>query len=327
MTTPEKSRDAFGAALAYLMFGVCCGLGLDVCAKWLLVDYSLEQFVFLRSVFGLLTFMLIVRWYGGLSSLKTKRWRWHLLRTMLACTTMFGFFYGLSKMPLVNALTLAFTAPLIVTALSVPVLGEHVGWRRWAAVSVGFAGVLVVLRPGSGLLNPASFAVLVAAAGYAGLALTARKLAATESTFSLSVYVIAGPLVLSAIVLPGDFTMPTAAGWGLYVLAGLCSAGAWVGIVGGYRRASPVVLAPFEYTALIGGAAAGYLIWDEIPDRFVIVGGAIIICSGLYVVYREVAGGVHSTRYLRAFTAGAANAVSRRFTRTQKLPPAEDQPN
>ena len=314
MTQHTAAQDAFGAAVAYLLFGICCGLGLDICAKWLLQVYSLEQFVFLRSVFGLATFLFIARWYGGLSSLKTRRWKWHLLRTLLACTTMFGFFYGLSKMPLVNALTLAFTAPLIVTALSVPVLGEQVGWRRWAAVIVGFFGVLIVLRPGDGLLNTASLGVLVAAAGYAGLALTARKLAATESTFSMSVYVILGPLVVSAVVLPGEFTMPDAEGWGLYVLAGLCSAGAWVGIVGGYRRASPVVLAPFEYTALIGGAIAGYYIWNEVPDRFVVLGGAIIICSGLYIVYRETGAGFLSARYLRAMTAGAASAIARRFS-------------
>lgn len=274
--------------------------------------------MFLRSVFGLLTFLLIARWYGGLSGLKTERWRWHLLRTILACMTMFGFFYGLSKMPLVNTLTLAFTAPLIVTALSVPVLGEQVGWRRWTAVIIGFLGVLVVLRPGSGLLNIASIAVLIAAAGYAGLALSARKLAATESTFALSVYVIVGPLLASAAVLPGNYSAPTASGWGFFILAGLCSAAAWVGIVGGYRRASPVVLAPFEYLALIGGAVAGYLIWDEVPDRFVILGGSIIISSGLYVVYRETGADTPSVRYLRAFTAGAAAAIARRFSRMPK---------
>ena len=317
MITHASSQDSFGKALLYLMFGVTCGLGLDLCAKWLLADYSLEQFVFLRSVIGLLTFMAISRWYGGLNSLKTRRWKWHLLRTLLACTTMFGFFYGLSKMPLVNTLTLAFTAPLIVTALSMPVLGERVGWRRWAAVVAGFAGVLVVLRPGSGLINTASIAVLVAAVGYAGLAITARKLAATETTFAMSVYVIAGPLLLSLLVLPGKFTMPTASAWVFYVLADLCSAGAWVGIVGGYRRASPAILAPFEYTALIGAAVAGYWIWGEIPDRFVLLGGAIIIGSGLYVVYREVGGGVLSTRYLRAFTAGATAAIARRFARNR----------
>ena len=311
----QKPKDAFGAALAYLMFGISAGLALDLCAKWLLASYSLEQFVFLRSLFGLLTFMLIARWYGGLSGLKTRRWGWHVVRTLLACTTMFGFFYGLSKMPLVNTLTLAFTAPLIVTALSVPILGEHVGWRRWTAVIVGFLGVLVVLRPGSGLLNLASIAVLIAAVGYAGLALSARKLAATESTFALSVYVIVGPLLASAVVLPGNFTAPTASGWGFFALAGLCSAAAWVGIVGGYRRASPVVLAPFEYSALIGGAIAGYLIWDEVPDRFVVLGGTIIILSGLYVVYRETGASFLTARYLRAFTAGTAGAIARRFSR------------
>ena len=312
---PTSTTDSFGPAVGYLLFGVTCGLGLDLCAKGLLATYSLEQFVFLRSLLGLLAFLVLAKWYGGFRTLRTSRWGWHLLRTLLACSTMFGFFYGLSKMPLVNALTLAFTAPLIVTALSVPVLGEHVGWRRWLAVLVGFIGVLIVLRPGAGIVQFASMAVLLAAAGYAGLALTARKLAGTESTLSLSTYVMAGPLIASAIVLPGNYVPPDPTGWLLFVLAGLCSVGAWVGIVGGYRRSSPAVLAPFEYTALIGGAIAGYLIWGEVPDTFVVVGGTVIIASGLYVVYREVGGNVISARYLRAFTAGTAAAIARRFSR------------
>ena len=310
MTTTE---DSFSRAVSYLLFGVACGLGLDLCAKGLLENYSLSQFVFLRSVFGLLTFLSIARWYGGLRSLRTERLGWHFLRTVLACTTMYGFFFGLSRMPLVNALTLAFTAPLIVTALSVPVLGEQVGWRRWTAVVVGFVGVLIVLRPGAGLMTPASIAVLVAAVGYAGLAITARKLAATESTFSLSVYVVAGPMIISGSLLSGEWTMPDATGMTLFVLAGLCSAGAWVGIVGGYRRASPAVLAPFEYTALIGAAVAGYWIWDEVPDRYVVLGGAVIISSGLYVVYREIGGNAITARYLRAFSSAAT--VARRLGR------------
>lgn len=294
------------------MFGVTAGLGLDLCAKWLLADYSLEQFVFLRSVLGLLVFLSISRWYGGWSSLTTKRWEWHLLRTILASIAMFGFFFGLSRMPLVETLTLAFTAPLIVTALSVPLLGEHVGWRRWTAVVFGFLGVLIVLRPGSGLLTPASLAVLAAAAAYAGLAITSRKLAATESTLSMTVYVISGPLLISAFFVPGNYTTPTASSWFFFVLAGICSAAAWVGLVGGYRRASPAILAPFEYTALIGAAVAGYWIWGEVPDRWVILGGLVIISSGLFVVYREV-GDVLSARYLRGFSPGGAAAIMRRL--------------
>jgi drug/metabolite transporter (DMT)-like permease len=310
-------EDHFGTALAFLMLGVVAGLALDLCAKWLLADYSLEQFVFLRSAFGVFFFLSATRWYGGLSSLRTRRWQWHLLRTVLATGAMFGFFYGLSHMPLVNALTIAFTAPLIVTALSVPFLGEHVGWRRWAAVIAGFIGVVVVLRPGEGMLTPASLAVIAAAFCWAGLTVTARKLATTESSFSLSIYITAGPLLVSSFVLRGNYIAPTAEAWLLFIAAGLCSALAWVGIVGGYRRAPPVVLAPFEYTALIGAAIAGYLIWDEIPDRWVITGGLIIIASGIYIVYREV-GNVMVNRYVRSFTASGVAAVLRKLRDVRK---------
>jgi drug/metabolite transporter (DMT)-like permease len=312
---PEKSEDQVGTAISYLLFGVTAGLSLDLCAKWLLADYSLYQFVFLRSIIAVFIFLLSARWYGGLGSLKTTRWAWHLLRTLLASGAMFGFFYGLSRMPLVNALTIAFTAPLMVTAMSVPFLGEHVGWRRWVAVAVGFAGILIALRPGAGMFTPEAIAIIIAALSYAGLAITARKLAATESSFSLAVYVVIGPLMISAFLLPGNFVMPTANGWFFFVLAGLCSALAWVGIIGGYRRAPPSILAPFEYTALIGAAAAGYWIWDEVPDQWVIAGGIIIIASGLYIVHREV-GNVMSPRILRVFTASGAAAMLKKIRRS-----------
>ncbi len=312
MISHPAPDDHYGTAIAFLLLGVVSGLSLDLCAKWLLVDYSLPQFVFLRSVFGLSFFLLTARFYGGLGNLRTSRWKWHLFRTLLATGAMFGFFYGLSRMPLVNALTIAFTAPLFVTGLSVPFLGEHVGWRRWLAVTVGFIGVLIVLRPGQGMFTPAAIGVIIAALCYAGLALTARKLAATESSFSLAVYVVTGPFLVSSTLLPGNFTMPTAGGWFLFVLAGLCSALAWVGIVGGYRRAPPAMLAPFEYTAIIGAAIAGYLIWDEVPDVWVITGGLVIIASGLFIVYREI-GNVLSGRYLRVVTASASAAIVRKF--------------
>ncbi len=310
----SNAQDSYGKAIGFLLFGVAAGLSLDLAAKWLLVDYSLQQFVFLRSIFGVLVFLSLSRWFGGIGDLKTKRWKAHLLRTVLASGAMFGFFYGLKYMPLVNALTLAFTAPLIVTALSVPILGEHVGWRRWLAVVVGFIGVMIVLRPGRGMLTPPALAIMVASFCYAGLAISARKLATTESSLSLSVYVITGPLIISSFLLPGSYIAPTFNGWLLFLFAGFASAAAWAGIVGGYRRAPPSMLAPFEYTALIGAAIAGYYIWGEVPDKWVIAGGTIIIASGLFIVYREV-GSVMTGRYLRTFTAGGAASIVRRFRR------------
>jgi drug/metabolite transporter (DMT)-like permease len=319
----NRTGDHFGTALAFLLLGVSGGLGLDLCAKKLLENYPIEQFVFLRSAFGMLVFLLSARWYGGFGALRTRRWPWHGLRTLLSVGAMFGFFYGLARMPLVNALTIAFMAPLIVTALSVPFLDEQVGWRRWVAVIAGFAGVVIVLRPGPGMFTPAATGVIVAAFCWAGLAVTARRMATTESSFSLAFYIMSGPLLVSAFILPGKFVSPDAEGWLLFILAGICSAIAWVGIVGGYRRAPPVVLAPFEYTALIGAAIAGYLIWDEVPDRWVIAGGLIIIASGIYIVYREIGGEV-SSRYLRSFTAAVPAAVQRGLRAFRKSPPASD---
>ncbi len=313
----ESRENSVGPAVAYLMLGVVAGLGLDLCAKGLLASYSLEQFVFLRSSIGLAIFLLIAKQFGGLASLVTRRWRWHLLRTLLSTCTMFGFFYGLSQMPLVDALTLGFTAPLMVTALSVPFLGEHVGWRRWLAVVVGFAGVLMILRPGAEQVSLAALAVLLAAFCYACLALTARRLGSTESTYALSTYVIAGPMIVSGMLsLDGDWQMPDATGWVLFTTAGICSVVAWIGIVNGYRRAAPATLAPFEYTALIGGAVAGYLIWDEVPDKWVVAGAITIIGSGLFVVYREV-GTALSGRWVRALTASGAALLARRRRKKQ----------
>lgn len=313
-TGNRKDDEHFGQAAAFLLFGIGCGLCLDLSAKQLLLDYPLEQFVFLRSAIGLTLFLVILRWQGGLAALKTRRYGLHLMRAGLSCIAMFGFFFGLGRMPLVNALTLAFTAPLIVTALAGPLLGDEVGWRRWAAVLAGFAGVLIVLRPGTGLFSYASLAVLAAAAAYAGLALTARMLDDTESTYAMAIYAIAGPMAVSTFTLPAELPSPTAAAWLLFATAGLCSVGAWVGIVGGYRRASPVKLAPFEYLALIGGAVFGYLFWDEVPDRYVVIGSAIIIASGIYIAFRE-SGASLSARTLRAFTLGSAAVVARRFRR------------
>ena len=314
----QETHDApVGGAIGLLLIGVMAGLGLDLCAKAILETYPLEQFVFLRSLIGLSIFLSLARQFGGLASLLTRRWGWHLLRTVLAAGAMFGFFYGLARMPLIDALTLGFTAPLMMTALSVPMLGEHVGWRRWLAVIAGFGAVLMILRPGTGALTFAAVAVLFAAFCYACLAITARKLAPTESTFCLSIYVIAGPMVLSGLLSAGaTWRAPDTTGWILFVLAGSCSVVAWIGLVGAYRQASPSILAPFEYTALIGGALAGYLIWDEVPDRWVVAGALVIIASGLFVVYREV-GATISIRYLRAVTASGSASLARRFGKSR----------
>ncbi len=281
--------DNIGKSITWILLGVSGGLGLDLCAKELLQDYSLQEFIFIRSAIGVLVFLLIAPiFFGGHKMLHTARWKWHALRSTLAIGAMYGFFYGLSKMPLVNALTLGFTAPLMVTALSSIFLGDHIGRHRWGAVVVGFIGTLVMLRPGSGEFTFASMAILIAAFCYATQAITARYLK-DESMLSMAVYVVLGPMLVASFFINNEtWITPDSKGWILMLGAGLCSVVTWIGFINGYRGTSPAILAPFEYAALIGGAIAGYLIWGEVPDRWVLAGGMIIIASGLYVVYREV---------------------------------------
>ena len=281
-------RENVRAAAAWLLLGVISGLCLDLFAKQLLQTYSLVQFVFIRSAFAIIIMLAVAPRFGGFRALHTNEVGWHIIRSLFAVGAMFGFFYGLAHMPLVNALTLGYTAPLIVTALSALFLGDDVGWRRWTAVVVGFIGVIVMLRPGRGELTYAAIAVLFAAFCYASQAITARRLGGTESTLSLTFYVVVGPLIVSCVFFDADaWINPGLADWGLLFGAAACSVLAWVGFVNGYRAVSPAILAPLEYLALVAGAIAGYLIWDEVPDRWVVGGAIIIMGSGIFVVYRS----------------------------------------
>ncbi len=284
---PVSEHDDVLKAAAWLLLGVAGGLLLDLFGKKILETDSLTQFVLLRSVIGVTILLAIAPRFGGLQALRTRRWGWHAARSVFAIGAMFGFFYGLARMPLVNALTLGYTAPLIVTALAAIFLGDDVGWRRWSAVIAGFVGVLVMLRPGSGGFSFAVAAILVAALLYASQAITARKLGNTESTLSLSFYVMVGPLLVSAWLIDAEsWRTPDLTGWLMYIGAAAGSVVAWLGFVNGYRAASPATLAPLEYVALIGGAVAGYVFWDEVPDRWVVIGALIIVASSIFVVYR-----------------------------------------
>ena len=162
----SSDHENIPKAASWLLLGVAGGLGLDLFAKELLQTYSLVQFVLLRSVIAIAILLVIAPRFGGIQALRTKEVGWHVVRSLFAIGAMFGFFYGLARMPLVNALTLGYTAPLIVTALSAIFLGDDVGWRRWTAVVIGFVGVLVMLRPGRGDLSFAAVAVLIAAFCY-----------------------------------------------------------------------------------------------------------------------------------------------------------------
>ena len=280
-------HNSTAGAIVLMILAVLAGVGLDAVGKWLLKDYDVAQFIFLRSVFGALTLLVITKFSVGLSALRTTRARWHVVRTLISTGTLFGFFYGIANLPLVDVITIAFAAPLVLTALSVPLLKEHVGWRRWIAVLVGFSGVVITMQPGAGIIQPASFSVLGAAVLFALTNITTRLLTRTETSHALSFYILLGPMLLSAPFMLNSWQPPLALDWLLFAIAGALAGLAWLALVAAFRRAPPVILVPFEYTAIIWSAAAGYLVWSEVPTRATWFGAAIIAASGLYIFVRE----------------------------------------
>jgi drug/metabolite transporter (DMT)-like permease len=191
-------------------------------------------------------------------------------------------------MPLADAYAFIFATPLLITVLSVPMLGETVRWRRWSAVLVGFAGVLIMLQPGGGSFDIAAGAALAAASASALSIILVRKLSTTETTASIAFYTNAAALVVMAFLLPIGFVPPTLADLALMALAGLAGGTALMFLIAGYRRAQAAVVAPFQYSQMLWGVLLGWLLWGDLPSTAVAIGATVVVASGLYILYREV---------------------------------------
>jgi drug/metabolite transporter (DMT)-like permease len=235
--------------------------------------------------------LFVVPWVlatvGG-SSLFRVRWSLHLLRAVLGISMMALFVYALRTLPLSTAYTIFFVAPLLITALSVPILGERVGPRRWAAIVVGFLGVLVVLRPnGEGVGSLAGLAVLMAAFGYAVSAITVRVLARTDSSQAIVVWLMVS-MAFGAGLLALPHWVPIQAA-DLWLIAGVGVAGALgqYTVTEAFRQGEASLIAPLEYSALLWGLLLDFSVWGVLPDGMTWVGAAIIVFSGLYLLRRE----------------------------------------
>ena len=261
---------------------------MDALAKWLGASYPIAELVFFRNLFALPpVFFILWRQRGGFATLKP-RWRLgHVIRAVLGLGAIFAFFTGLRYLALAEAISIAFAAPLFVTALSVPILGERVGPRRWAAVVVGFLGVLIMTRPGAEAFRPEALYILAAALCYALAMLVTRRLARTDTTPAIMLSGICISLVVSGLVLPFGWRTPLGVDFWLFVLLGLIGGIGMYFMTQAYRYAPAAVIAPFDYTALIWATLIGWLVWQELPGANVWLGAAVVIASGLYIIHRE----------------------------------------
>ena len=279
---------------------------MDAVIKSLSGSYPLHEIVMIRSVVALLPTLIIVHLEGGLGLLGTSRPGLHLVRGLLVAVSNMTFYLALAAMPLAEATAIFFIAPLFITSLSGPMLGEHVGWRRWIAVFVGFVGILIIMRVGTGAVNWASILPVIAALSYALTQITSRRLGVTEKASVMSFYITLTFIVISAgfWLVAGDgsmsgingpsleflfraWTLPQGNDALIMIMLGFLVALVMYLLSQAYRVARASVIAPFEYVALPLSILWGFLFWREIPDLTALLGIVLIAASGLYVFVRE----------------------------------------
>lgn len=261
---------------------------MDAGMKWLAPHYPAMQ---IAAVRGLASLPFVLLWAFAtvpLVSLVRIRWGLHLWRGVLSIFMLACFAFALRKLPLADAYTLFFIAPLLITALSQPLLGEQVGAARWVAIVVGLLGVIVVLRPsGAGLTSIGSLAVLAAALGYALSAISVRILGRTDSTQSMVLWMTL-MVSLGAGALAAPSWQPIAAAhWPAIAVIGVTGALGQYAITLAFKRGEASAIAPLEYTALAWGVGLDWWLWQTLPDRFVFIGAAIIVASGVYLIRSE----------------------------------------
>ncbi|PUB15577.1 DMT family transporter [Yoonia sediminilitoris] len=279
----------------------------DVLMKFLSGSYALHQVVMFRSAIGLaIVIFFIAPLTDGWAVARTKRLKVHMLRGLCVVASNMAFFLGLAAMPLADAVAIFFVSPLLITVFSVIFLGELVGVRRWSAIAVGFAGVLIMLRPGTEAFQFASLLPLVAAVFYATIHILTRKIGGTESAATMAFYIqFMFLLVCIAMGLAvgdgrfGDQTDPSLAfllrewSWPLvsdYLFLGfigICTGFGGYLISQAYRVGEASFVAPFEYLALPMSVVWGMIVFAEFPDALDYLGMALILGAGLFTVWRE----------------------------------------
>ncbi len=303
--TLAPQNNAAGVMFA-LAAGLCFSVN-DLAIKLLSGDYALHQIVLMRALVALaLTLGVLMPLEGGLALIRTRRPWAHLLRGVCVVVSNMCFFLALAALPMADAMALFFVCPMFITALSVAVLGEKVGPRRWAAVATGLLGVVIMLRPGSGAFQPAALLPLAAAMAYAVLTIVTRRIGGTERASTMTFYITLAFIVVSGAMglAVGDGRLaaqsdPSLAfllrGWvwpapldaAAIAGAGALSAfGAWM-ISQAYRMCEAGLAAPFEYIALPLAIFWGATVFGDWPDPFGWAGMALIVGSGLYMLWRE----------------------------------------
>jgi len=287
------SSNAKGALLALLAFGVFATH--DVFVKVLGASYSPIQIVFFSVLFSFpLATLMLMRDSKPATLLPVHPW-WMALRTIASVLTAVTAFYAFTVLPLAQTYAILFAAPLLITILAIPVLGEVVGIRRWLAVIVGLTGVLVVLRPGTTDLSLGHAAAMTAAVGGSVASIIVRRIGAEERPVVMLLYPMVANFVLMGVALAFVYQPMPIEHLGLIALVAAFGWTAGRLVIAAYQAGEAAIIAPMQYSQIIWASVYGALFFQESIDQATILGASIIIASGLYIVLRESGKGNSAT--------------------------------
>lgn len=274
------------AGIFFMLGGMLMFSLNDAMGKWLLSSYSIGQLILIRSIAALAVLVPIMIAKRVTSPLKVEFAQLQIIRAMLSTAEVFCFYFAVLSLPLADVMTFWLAAPIYIAALAPVLLGEHVGWRRWLAIFVGFIGVIVTLEPSTSL-SPATIVSVIGTVFFALLMILGRKLRATPDT-SLVFWQTIGALLAGAATAP--FTWLPIASTGDLILLGLLgivSMTAHMMVNRSLKLADAATVAPLQYTMLLWGIVFGWMFFGDLPRSGMLAGAALIIASGLFIFFRE----------------------------------------
>lgn len=284
MTSPAPPIPAAG--IPYMLAAMLVFSVNDALAKYLAALCPVAQLLLIRNIGAFLVIAPRVHAHGWRAVTRVPRVWLHVLRCILIVAELALFYTAVWQIPLADTLTIYQATPIIATALAVPVLGEQVGWRRWLAVVVGFAGVLLVVQPGGAAVSTAHLCALGGGVIYSGVVLLTRLLR-DAGPIPMIAWHVGGTLLASAVVAPFVWEPVSLATMALIAVMGVISTGGHVLNNRALSLSPAAVVMPFHYTQIIWGLLFGWAIWRDVPDLRMLAGATLIVASGLFIMYRE----------------------------------------
>jgi len=279
---------SIGRGIAFMFASIVAFALASSFAKSAFDTYSVIEIGFFRSAFAILPALALMPHRGGIALFRTAHPASHLYRAGIGIVSSLLYYVSLQALPLADATALSFAAPLFLTALSVPMLGEKVGIYRWSAVLIGFVGVLIITRPGSDVFNLGTLAGLGSSATWAFAMVSVRKLSKHEHPITITLYYAVIGTALTGLLLPFGWTTPDLKGLVLLASIGLAGGVGQYLVTEAFRHAPAAVAAPLNYVSIVILSVVGFVVWHEVPTPSLLLGSLIVITSGLFIVYREV---------------------------------------